>query len=176
MRIACIVGARPNFIKIAPIMMEFQKYRETFCPVLIHTGQHYDDKLSHVFFDQLRIPRPEYHLDVGPGTQAEQTAAIIERFDRLCATERFDRVLVVGDVTSTLACAIVAAKRSIHVDHVEAGLRSFDRTMPEEINRIVTDSLADLLFVTEPSASRGACRGEYPAGRERHDRQPLPVP
>jgi UDP-N-acetylglucosamine 2-epimerase (non-hydrolysing) len=149
--IACIVGARPNFIKMAPIMAEFERRPNEFNPTLVHTGQHYDEKLSHVFFEQLRIPEPNYHLDVGAGTPAMQTAAIIERFDALCACVPFDRILVVGDVTSTLSCAVVAAKRQIPVDHVEAGLRSFDRTMPEEINRIVTDSLADLLFVTEPS-------------------------
>jgi UDP-N-acetylglucosamine 2-epimerase (non-hydrolysing) len=151
MKIACIVGARPNLIKIAPIMMELRKNPEIFHPVLVHTGQHYDRQLSDVFFEQLGIPEPDHQLNVGPGSPADQTAAIIQRFDQLCADESFDRVLVVGDVTSTMACAIVAAKRLIPVDHVEAGLRSFDRTMPEEINRIVTDSLAHLLFVTEPS-------------------------
>jgi UDP-N-acetylglucosamine 2-epimerase (non-hydrolysing) len=150
-KIACIVGARPNFIKIAPLMREFERRTDAFHPVLIHTGQHYDESLSSIFFGQLGIPEPAYNLEVGAGTPADQTSAIIQRFDALCTVESFDRVLVVGDVTSTMACAIVAAKRWIPLDHVEAGLRSFDRTMPEEINRIVTDSLATLLFVTEPS-------------------------
>ncbi len=149
--IACIVGARPNFIKMAPILKEFGRRPDQFTATLVHTGQHYDAKLSQIFFDQLQIPRPDYSLDVGASTPAKQTAAIIERFDELCGQHSFDRVLVVGDVTSTLSCTLVAAKRQIPVDHVEAGLRSFDRSMPEEINRIVTDSLADLLFVTEPS-------------------------
>jgi len=150
-KIACVAGARPNFIKIAPIMMELEKHPDLFEPTLVHTGQHYDDKLSNVFFEQLNIPRPDHHLAVGVGNPAEQTGELIQRFDKLCLEEKFDRVLLVGDVTSTLACAIVAAKRLIPTDHVEAGLRSFDRTMPEEINRIVTDSLADTFFVTEPS-------------------------
>lgn len=151
MKLACIVGARPNFIKIAPIMKELARHPEAFQPALIHTGQHYDDKLSDIFFRDLEIPRPEHYLEVGAGTQAKQTGAIMERFDELGARERFDRVLVGGDVTSTFSCAITAAKRGIPVDHVEAGLRSFDRTMPEEINRMVTDSVADTLFVREPA-------------------------
>ena len=151
MKLACIVGARPNFIKIAPIMKELARHPHVFRPALVHTGQHYDRQLSDVFFRDLDIPAPDHSLGVGSGTQAQQTGAILERFDDLCVQERFDRVLVVGDVTSTLACAITAVKRGIPVDHVEAGLRSFDRTMPEEINRIVTDSLADTFFVTEPA-------------------------
>lgn len=153
-KIACVVGARPNFVKIAPIMREFSIHLGLLEPVLVHTGQHYDPGLSEIFFMQLDIPRPAHDLGVGSGTPAQQTGEIIFRFDALCLQEKFDRVLLVGDVTSTLACAIVAAKRGIPVDHVEAGLRSFDRAMPEEINRIVTDSLADLCFVTEPSGIR----------------------
>jgi UDP-N-acetylglucosamine 2-epimerase (non-hydrolysing) len=151
MKIACIVGARPNFIKIAPIMKELARFPDQFQPVLIHTGQHYDPKLSDVFFQDLDIPAPDHHLGVAAGTQAQQTGEIMVKFDELCAAEKFDRVLVVGDVTSTLACAITAKKRWIPVDHVEAGLRSFDLTMPEEINRMVTDAVADLFFVTEPA-------------------------
>jgi UDP-N-acetylglucosamine 2-epimerase (non-hydrolysing) len=150
-KIACIVGARPNFIKIAPIMKELARWPEIFQPVLVHTGQHYDPKLSDVFFHDLDIPMPDHCLGVAAGTQAQQTGEIMEKFDELCVSEELDRVLVVGDVTSTLACAITAKKRCIPVDHVEAGLRSFDLTMPEEINRMVTDAIADLLFVTEPS-------------------------
>jgi UDP-N-acetylglucosamine 2-epimerase (non-hydrolysing) len=152
MKIACVVGARPNFVKIAPVIKAFRSIPgERLQPLLIHTGQHYDHELSQVFFDQLEIPSPDFHLDVGPGTPAHQTAQIMERFDALCRQSDFDRVLVVGDVNSTLACAVAAAKCCIPVDHLEAGLRSFDRTMPEEINRIVTDVLSDLCFVTEPS-------------------------
>ena len=165
MKIACIVGARPNFIKIAPILKELARRRDVFEPVLIHTGQHYDSKLSDVFFRDLDIPTPDHHLGVGPGTQAQQAAAIMERFDDLCARERFDRVLVVGDVTSTMACAITAAKRLIPVDHVEAGLRSFDRAMPEEINRIITDSVASLLFVSEPSGVRNLLNEGHQPGQ-----------
>ena len=151
MKIACIVGARPNFIKIAPIMKELARYPNKFKPVLVHTGQHYDPKLSDVFFQDLDIPTPDHYLGVGSQSPARQTGEIMEKFDALCMAEKFDRVMVVGDVTSTLACAITAKKHWIPVDHVEAGLRSFDRTMPEEINRIVTDSIADLFFVTEPA-------------------------
>jgi UDP-N-acetylglucosamine 2-epimerase (non-hydrolysing) len=151
MRIACVVGARPNFVKIAPIMSLLRQEPELFTPILVHTGQHYDFELSELFFRELHIPEPDYHLEVGPGTPARQTGEILHRFDAICERERFDRVLLVGDVTSTLACAVVAAKRCIPIDHVEAGLRSFDRTMPEEINRVVTDALTDTFFVTEES-------------------------
>jgi UDP-N-acetylglucosamine 2-epimerase (non-hydrolysing) len=151
MRIACIVGARPNFIKIAPIMKQFGLRPDVFQPILIHTGQHYDGNLSDVFFEDLDIPKPDYNLGAGSGTQAHQTGVIMEGFDEICVRETFERVLVVGDVTSTMACAITAAKRGIPVVHVEAGLRSFDRTMPEEINRVLTDSVTDLFFVSEPA-------------------------
>lgn len=167
-KIACVVGARPNFVKIAPIMRELRKHSGLFEPALVHTGQHYDPSLSEIFFSQLDIPRPTHDLGVGSGTPAQQTGDIICRFDALCLEERFDRVLLVGDVTSTLACAITAAKRGIPVDHVEAGLRSFDRTMPEEINRIVTDSLADLCFVTEPSGIRNLLKEGHTAGKIKH--------
>jgi UDP-N-acetylglucosamine 2-epimerase (non-hydrolysing) len=145
-------------------MKEFEQRSDAFHPVLIHTGQHYEERLSSIFFGQLGIPEPAYNLEVGAGTPADQTGAIIQRFDSLCMVESFDRVLVVGDVTSTMACAIVAAKRWIPLDHVEAGLRSFDRTMPEEINRIVTDSLATLLFVTEPSGVENLRREAHSDG------------
>jgi len=151
MKMACIVGARPNFIKMAPILKELSRHPTRFHPFLVHTGQHYDAKMSDVFFRDLDLPAPDHYLGVGAGSQAQQTGAIIAKFDDLCDRVKFDRVLVVGDVTSTFACAVSAAKRGIPVDHVEAGLRSFDRTMPEEINRILTDSIADLFFVSEPA-------------------------
>lgn len=152
MNIACVVGARPNFIKIAPILKAFERFGSRINAALVHTGQHYDPMLSDVFFDDLLIPKPTHYLGVEPGSQAEQTAAILVSFDRLCATNAFDRVLVVGDVTSTLACTLAAVKRGIPVDHVEAGLRSRDRSMPEELNRLATDALASRFFATEPEA------------------------
>jgi UDP-N-acetylglucosamine 2-epimerase (non-hydrolysing) len=153
LRIMSIVGARPNMMKVAPLLAELRLHKEIE-PVLVHTGQHYDYSMSQVFFDQLRVPPPDYNLGVGSGTHYAQTAEIIRRFGDLVQRDRPDMVLVAGDVNSTIACALVAAKERIPVAHVEAGLRSFDRTMPEEINRIVTDSLSDLLFTTEESANR----------------------
>ncbi len=145
-----IVGARPNFMKIAPLMAEYVKYPEIQA-ILVHTGQHYDEQMSKLFFEQLEIPRPDINLEVGSASHALQTAEIMKRFETVVLEKEPDIVLVVGDVNSTLACALVAAKMGIKVAHVEAGLRSFDRQMPEEINRIVTDALSDYLFVTEPS-------------------------
>ncbi len=145
-----IVGARPNFMKIAPLMTAFRK-RTTIRPVLVHTGQHYDERMSHLFFEQLGIPRPDVNLEVGSASHAAQTAEIMKRFEPVVKKRRPDLVLVVGDVNSTIACALVAAKLGVAVAHVEAGLRSFDRTMPEEINRVLTDAIGDYLFVTEPS-------------------------
>jgi UDP-N-acetylglucosamine 2-epimerase (non-hydrolysing) len=153
LRVMSIVGARPNMMKVAPLMAELRQHEEIE-PVLVHTGQHYDYSMSQVFFDQLRVPSPDYNLDVGSGTHYAQTAEIIRKFGDLVQQDRPDMVLVAGDVNSTIACALVAAKERIPVAHVEAGLRSFDRSMPEEINRILTDSLADLLFTTEESANR----------------------
>ena len=153
MRIMSIVGARPNMMKVAPLLAELRQDPEIE-PILVHTGQHYDYSMSQVFFDQLRVPPPDYNLDVGSGTHYAQTAEIIRKFGDLVQQDRPDMVLVAGDVNSTIACALVAAKERILVAHVEAGLRSFDRTMPEEINRILTDALADLLFTTEESANR----------------------
>jgi len=150
MRIANIVGARPNFMKIAPLMKAYRAYPH-LQPVLIHTGQHYDHAMSHLFFEQLQIPRPDLNLEVGSGSHAVQTAGIMIEFERYCLHQRPDMVLVVGDVNSTIACALVASKLGIKIAHVEAGLRSFDRSMPEEINRLLTDAVADLLFVSEPS-------------------------
>jgi UDP-N-acetylglucosamine 2-epimerase (non-hydrolysing) len=147
-----IVGARPNMMKVAPLISEMKRHGD-IDPVLVHTGQHYDYEMSQVFFDQLRMPEPTYNLEVGSGTHHAQTAAIILRFGELVVIDRPDMVLVAGDVNSTIACAMVAAKERIPVAHVEAGLRSFDRNMPEEINRLLTDAISDLLFTTEESAN-----------------------
>ncbi len=155
----CLVaGARPNFVKIAPLMRAIGRAdasgRVRLRPHLVHTGQHYHKGLSDVFFQELGIPEPEVNLGVGSNTQAKQTAAVMIRFEEYCKNTRPQMVVVVGDVNSTLACSIVAAKMGIPVAHVEAGLRSFDRSMPEEINRMVTDRLSDLLFVSEESGVR----------------------
>ena len=150
MKIINIVGARPNFMKIAPLMEEYSKY-DNIEPLLIHTGQHYDEKMSDLFFRQLGIPEPNLNLGIGSGTHAVQTAEIMKAFEPICMDYQPDAVLVVGDVNSTIACGLVAVKLGIKLIHVEAGLRSGDRTMPEEINRILTDSISDLLFCTEQS-------------------------
>jgi UDP-N-acetylglucosamine 2-epimerase (non-hydrolysing) len=146
-----VAGTRPNFVKIAPIVHELQRHDDTFSWWLVHTGQHYDTVMSGVFFDELRIPRPDIDLGAGSGSHAQQTAAIMSAFEPVLLEYQPNMVVVVGDVNSTLACALVAAKLGVRVAHVEAGLRSFDRSMPEEINRILTDQLSDLLFVTEES-------------------------
>jgi UDP-N-acetylglucosamine 2-epimerase (non-hydrolysing) len=156
-RIDCIVGARPNFVKIAPIMRALRQ-RPRLTARLIHTGQHYDVSMNAVFFEELGIPDPDVNLEVGSGTGSEQTARIMLKLEPVLLAERPDLLLVVGDVNSTVAAALVAAKLGIPIAHVEAGLRSFDRTMPEEINRLVTDRLADLLFVTEPSGQDNLMR------------------
>jgi UDP-N-acetylglucosamine 2-epimerase (non-hydrolysing) len=145
-----VAGARPNFMKIAPILAACAA-RPRLRSTLVHTGQHYDEAMSHLFFEQLRIPRPDINLEVGSGSHAQQTAAVLQRFEPVLLERRPDLVLVVGDVNSTLACSLAAVKLGIPVAHVEAGLRSFDRAMPEEINRILTDAIAELLFVTEES-------------------------
>ena len=150
-KIHLIAGARPNFMKVAPIIRELRKHPDTFEYRLVHTGQHYDKDMSDVFFEELEIPMPDFHLEVGSGSHAEQTANIMVRYEQVCLKDRPDLVMVVGDVNSTLACAIVAKKLNIDVAHVEAGLRSGDLSMPEEINRMVTDAISDHFFVTEPS-------------------------
>lgn len=150
MKIANIVGARPNFMKIAPIMKEMRKHSEIEA-TLIHTGQHYDASMAGQFFEDLQIPPPDVSLEVGSGSHAYQTGEVMKRLEPVFERERPDVVLVVGDVNSTLAAAVTAAKLHIPVAHVEAGLRSFDRSMPEEINRLVTDAIADYLFVSEES-------------------------
>ena len=152
MKIVNVVGARPNFMKIAPLMRAYKQYNDSINPVLVHTGQHYDETMSKTFFEQLDIPRPDVNLGVGSGSHAEQTAKIMMSFEKLIKDAKPDIVVVVGDVNSTMACSITAAKFGIKTAHVEAGLRSFDMTMPEEINRKVTDSICDYLFTTEESA------------------------
>ena len=150
MKIVHVAGARPNFVKIASVIRACQK-----CPgiesLLVHTGQHYTPSMSKAFFEDLEIPEPDINLGVGSGSHASQTAEIMKRFEPVMLEHRPDAVLVVGDVNSTVACALVATKLGAKVVHVEAGLRSFDRTMPEEVNRVLTDAISDLLFVTEPS-------------------------
>lgn len=150
MKLLHVVGARPNFMKIAPLMWEIRK-RGNIRSYLVHTGQHYDQSMSQVFFEELCIPRPDFDLGVGSGSHAFQTAEVIKRFESVLLDQKPDAVVVVGDVNSTLACAITAVKLGVPVAHVEAGLRSFDRTMPEEINRIVTDTISRWLFVSEQS-------------------------
>ena len=150
LKVICVCGARPNFMKIAPIVdaLAGSNAAET---VLVHTGQHYDERMSQQFFNELGIPKPDLNLEVGSGSQACQTAEVMKRFEPVCLEHHPDWVVVVGDVNSTLAGALVAAKLGIKTAHVEAGLRSFDRSMPEEINRLLTDAISDLLFASEPS-------------------------
>ncbi len=149
-KIINIVGARPNFMKIAPLMRAFAA-SERIEPLLVHTGQHYDERMSDLFFKQLNIPEPDINLGVGSGSHAVQTAEVMKRFEPVVLEHKPDAVLVVGDVNSTIACALVAKKLGAKVIHVEAGLRSFDRSMPEEINRVLTDAISDLLLVSEQS-------------------------
>jgi UDP-N-acetylglucosamine 2-epimerase (non-hydrolysing) len=149
-KIYLVAGARPNFMKIAPIVRALRAHKRLDFRI-IHTGQHYDREMNEVFFEELGIPQPDTFMAAGGGSHSQQTAKIMVAFEELCQTDRPDAVLVVGDVNSTLACSIVAKKLNIPVAHVEAGLRSGDMTMPEEINRLVTDSIADFFFVTEPS-------------------------
>lgn len=150
LKIVNVCGARPNFMKIAPLMRAYRAFPEIE-PLLVHTGQHYDANMSELFFRQLNIPEPDINLEVGSASHAVQTAEIMTRFEKVVLEYRPDWVVVVGDVNSTIACALVAVKLGVRVAHVEAGLRSFDRSMPEEINRVLTDAISDLLFVTEPS-------------------------
>ncbi|HYL84510.1 MAG TPA: UDP-N-acetylglucosamine 2-epimerase (non-hydrolyzing) [Candidatus Angelobacter sp.] len=161
LKIINIVGARPNLPKIAPLMREMQRHPEIE-PILVHTGQHYDENLSNIFFHQMGIPAPQINLGVGSGTHAEQTAEILKRVEPILLKEQPDLVLVVGDVNSTIAVSLAAAKMGIPVAHVEAGLRSFDRSMPEEINRVLTDALAKYLFATEDDAVSNLLREGRP--------------
>ena len=169
MKLALVAGARPNFMKVAPLVHAIIRHNNrcapengVFRPVLVHTGQHYDILMSEIFFRELNIPDPDVNLEVGSGTHAQQTAGVMTRFEEFCQKDRPDWVVVVGDVNSTMACTLVAAKLGIPVAHVEAGLRSFDRTMPEEINRLVTDALADLLFTPSPDADENLRREGVP--------------
>lgn len=150
MKIINIAGARPNFMKIAPLMEAFKGRREIES-LLVHTGQHYDERMSDLFFRELEIPEPDINLGVGSGSHASQTAEIMTAFETVVLEQKPDAVLVVGDVNSTIACGMVAVKLGVKLIHVEAGLRSFDKTMPEEINRMLTDVISDLLFCTEQS-------------------------
>lgn len=156
--VLCVVGARPNFMKIAPIMAAFRASPTPIPTRLLHTGQHYDAAMKDAFFADLGIPEPDVDLGVGSGSHAVQTAEIMKRFEPVLDAERPAAILVVGDVNSTIACALVAVKKGIPVIHVEAGLRSFDRGMPEEINRVLTDQLSDLLFTTEREAHSNLVR------------------
>lgn len=157
MKILNVVGARPNLMKIAPLVEEMNRYPE-IDHHLLHTGQHYDERMSQVFFDELDIPRPDVYLGIGSGSHAEQTAKTMLQIEKVLIDDAPELVVVVGDVNSTLACAITAAKLWIPVAHVEAGLRSFDRRMPEEINRIVTDAVSSLLFTTSRDANENLAR------------------
>ena len=152
LKILNIVGARPNFMKIAPIVREMRRRADEFQPLIVHTGQHYDEAMSDSFFHDLGIPAPDFHLEVGSHSHTVQTARIMMAFEPVVLQEKPDWVLVVGDVNSTIACALVCSKLGVKVAHVEAGLRSRDRTMPEEINRILTDAISDLLLTTSEDA------------------------
>lgn len=165
-KLVLVVGARPNFIKVAPMVRKLtQSFAEKFQFVLVHTGQHYDPEMSEAFFKDLDIPEPAYNLGVGSSSHGIQTARIMERFELLCEKEAPDCIVVFGDINSTLACTLVGAKKLIPVAHVEAGLRSFDRSMPEEINRIVTDVLSDFLFTPDGSADENLLKEGIQQGR-----------
>jgi UDP-N-acetylglucosamine 2-epimerase (non-hydrolysing) len=153
LKVINVVGARPNFVKVAPLVEAMKRRAHEFAPLLVHTGQHYDRMMSDAFIHDLDLPEPDVCLEVGSASQAAQTAAIMQKFEPVVLRERPDWVVVVGDVNSTLACALVAVKLGVKVAHIEAGLRSRDRTMPEEINRLLTDQIADLLFT--PSGDAG---------------------
>lgn len=155
--VVAVVGARPNYMKVAPVWRELEKHGR-FAKRLVHTGQHYDHNMSKVFFDDLRLPKPDVYLGVGSGPHGEQTGRVMLELEKVFTGKRPDLLVVVGDVNSTMAGALVAVKMGIPVAHIESGLRSFDRTMPEEINRMVTDIVADLLFTTEPSAEGNLLR------------------
>ncbi|NOT37416.1 MAG: UDP-N-acetylglucosamine 2-epimerase (non-hydrolyzing) [Saprospiraceae bacterium] len=162
MKIISIVGARPNFMKVAPIHRAFNRTPDKIISKIIHTGQHFDEKMSQIFFDELELPVPDYFLGVGQGTHTEVTARIMLDLEPIFQNEKPDLVLVVGDVTSTFAAAIVAQRNGIKVAHVEAGLRSFDRGMPEEINRLLTDQISDYLFITEESGMINLAKENIP--------------
>lgn len=163
--VMCVVGARPNFMKMAPILRALAAHCPAIPMLLVHTGQHYDKDMSDRLFEDLRLPRPDINLEVGSASHAVQTAEVMRRFEPLLDTHRPSCVVVVGDVNSTLACTLVAVKKGVPVAHVEAGLRSFDRAMPEEINRILTDQVADRLYTTERLAQDNLAREGIPADR-----------
>src|SRR6266446_6121632 len=167
LKVINVVGARPNFMKVAPIMAAMQRRADQFEPFVVHTGQHYDAAMSDSFFRDLELPQPDVYLGVGSASHAAQTAAIMERFEPVVIKEKPDWVMVVGDVNSTLACALVCAKLGVKVAHVEAGLRSGDRTMPEEINRLLTDQIADLLFTPSKDADENLRAEAIPEERIR---------
>lgn len=167
LKVLLIAGARPNFMKIAPIYAEMKRRPSEFVPMIVHTGQHYDAAMSDAFFDDLGMPKPDIYLGVGSGSHAVQTAKIMTEFEPVVLEQRPDWVLVVGDVNSTIACALVSAKLGIKVAHVEAGLRSRDRAMPEEINRILTDAISDLLLTTSQDADENLKQEGIPAEKIR---------
>ncbi|MBV5327485.1 MAG: UDP-N-acetylglucosamine 2-epimerase (non-hydrolyzing) [Chlorobium sp.] len=165
MKILNVVGARPNFMKMAPIIEAMARYPQEIEHLLVHTGQHYDEKMSKAFFTELGMPKPDIDLGVGSGSHAEQTAKIMVLFEKVCLQVKPDLVIVVGDVNSTMACTITAKKLNIKVAHVEAGLRSRDMSMPEEINRLCTDVLCDYLFTTDRFANENLLNEGVPAGK-----------
>src|SRR5919107_1895838 len=167
LKVINVVGARPNFMKVAPVVDAMRRRGGEFAPSVVHTGQHYDARMSDDFFRDLGLPRPEVHLGVGSGSHAQQTAAVMQRFEPVVLEQRPDWVLVVGDVNSTLACALVCSKLGVRVAHVEAGLRSRDRTMPEEINRLLTDQISDLLLTPSADADGNLLAEGIPAERIR---------
>jgi UDP-N-acetylglucosamine 2-epimerase (non-hydrolysing) len=164
-RIVHVVGARPNFMKVAPIVRAMSALLDEFEQYLVHTGQHYDDNMSRVFFEDLGLPEPDLNLEVGSGSHAHQTAQVMMRFEPVLLEKRFDWVFVPGDVNSTIACALVASKLGIGIAHIEAGLRSFDMTMPEEINRLLTDQIAGLLFTPSRDGDANLQREGIPPER-----------
>ena len=165
LKVINVVGARPNFMKVAPIVEAMKRREREFTPLVVHTGQHYDAAMSDAFFSDLDLPEPDVYLGVGSASHAAQTAAVMERFEPVVLQEKPDWVLVVGDVNSTLACALVCVKLGVKVAHVEAGLRSRDRTMPEEINRLLTDQIADLLFTPSADANENLLAEGIPTER-----------
>jgi len=167
LKVINVVGARPNFMKVAPVVEAMRRRAREFRPLVVHTGQHYDALMSDAFFRDLGMPEPDVHLGVGSGSHARQTAAVLEAFEPVVERERPDWVVVVGDVNSTLACALVCSKLLVRVAHVEAGLRSRDRRMPEEINRLLTDQLSDLLLTPSADADRNLLAEGIPAERIR---------
>ncbi len=164
-KILSIVGARPNFMKVAPLHRAFQKYSDIVVHKIVHTGQHYDYQMSDAFFKDLDMPDPAFFLGAGSASHARQTAKIITEFEKVCLEEKPDLVIVVGDVNSTIACALTAVKLGIKTAHVEGGLRSGDRTMPEEINRLATDAICDYCFITEQSAMDNLLKENFPKER-----------